>query len=291
MKVAESEVIFESEGFRSIADIRNEGGPILCTFSSYVGEGGNPHASGKDLADTLAVNAIHLINRANDWFQQAHVQQDYAEWAKRVIAHPAFAGAKYRIGYGADMGGYAALRFRDKLPFDRVIALSPQYSLDPAKVPFEGRWRQEYRRYGDTSNDGVRSVARGEAITLLHDPMIEVDRRHIGLIDPEGFAMNLAFPLGGNPPALFLWQTGVFSEMIARLIGGDRDVSDLARLAGARRRKSWLFWLRLADYWINVRPHRERAAWALERGLAIVPEQNDLIALRNRLRATITSSA
>ena len=48
--------------------------------------------------------------------------------------------------YGSSMGGYAALRFARALRADAILALSPQYSIDPAVVPWEDRWRQDGAR-------------------------------------------------------------------------------------------------------------------------------------------------
>jgi hypothetical protein len=281
----DSEIIFESEALRSIARLPVEGGPILCTFSNYQADGGEHHAFGMDFADRHRINAIHFISGANDWLLQERWEPHYRAWVQRVMTLPAYVNATRRIGYGSSMGGYAALRFRDRLRFDRVIALSPQYALDPAKVPFERRWIAEFERYGDAAMDVMRPIWRGEDIVLIHDPMIEWDLRHIRLIDPDRHALDLGIPFAGHPPALFLNHVGVLSEFTLRLVNGDRDVSDLLHRASRDRRTSWLFWMRVADHWFHNRNWPKKALWAVDRGLMIAPGHSELLAFRDRIAA------
>ncbi len=283
--MVQSEVIFESEALRSIARIHVEGGPILCTFSNYQADGGKHHAFGDVFANQHRINAIHFISGANDWLLQEKFEPDYREWVQRVMTFPAYVNASRRIGYGSSMGGYAALRFRDRLRFDRVIAFSPQYALDPVKVPFERRWIPEFERYGDAAMDVLRPVWPGEDIVLIHDPMIDWDVRHIRMIDPDRNALDLGVPFGAHPPALFLSHTGVLTDLTLRLIAGDSDMRDLLRRAYRNRRTSWLFWLRLADFWFYDRSLHKKALWAVDQGLKIAPGHPELLAFRERVAA------
>ncbi|MFW1860189.1 hypothetical protein ACG9HZ_16925, partial [Acinetobacter defluvii] len=45
------------------------------------------------------------------------------------------------VGYGGSMGGYAAIKYSKSLQMTRVVAMVPQYSLDPNEV--------EDKRYTD----------------------------------------------------------------------------------------------------------------------------------------------
>jgi hypothetical protein len=281
--VVQSEVIYESEALRSFARIYDEGGPILCTFSNYQADGGKHHAFGAEFADRNRINAIHFISGANDWLLQEKFDPDYRAWVQRVMTFPAYVNASRRIGYGSSMGGYAALRFRDRLRFDRVIAFSPQYALDPAKVPFERRWKREFEMYGDAAMDVMRPVWRGEDIVLIHDPMVEWDVQHIRLIDPDRHALDLGVPFGAHPPALFLSHVGVLSDLTLRLVAGDSDMRDLLRRASRARRTSWLFWLRLADFWFYDRSMPKKALWAVDQGLKRAPEHPELVTFRERV--------
>src|SRR5271166_1854620 len=119
------------------------------------------------------VDAIHVIARANDWYQH----DDIFEICRAVAA----IASNYRrvYAYGSSMGGYAAIRFGALVGAKAAIALSPQFSIDKSIVPFERRWSGDAKR--------IRFVAERKTdhsfaplAYVSYDPF-DLDRRHVEL--------------------------------------------------------------------------------------------------------------
>ena len=82
------------------------------------------------------LNAIGIKSVRNDWFQDPEME------AVIAVIRDTTRGA-HLVGYGGSMGGYAAINYSAAIGLAAVIAISPQFSPDPAKTPFETRWQPE----------------------------------------------------------------------------------------------------------------------------------------------------
>ncbi len=100
------------------------------------------------------------------------------------------------ITYGSSMGGYAAFRFSGLLQAARVIAFSPQYSVDPRRVPWETRWR----KLGASLTmlwDDLPPAA--DAQVLVFYDSLSRDRRHARLMARERRVHHVRLPDSGHP--------------------------------------------------------------------------------------------
>lgn len=181
------------------------------------------------------ISAIHVLTHANDWYQ-------YADMALVTAAvRSALVGAEHILAYGSSMGGYAAIRFADAIGAHSVLAISPQYSVDRRKVPFERRWMQDQRRirFRQEIDGTIRPRAR---IVAVYDPELAQDRAHIARIAADTPIETLALAHAGHPAGGFLSDVGLLKPMVEQALGGMLDVVAVAREAEARREQSptWL---------------------------------------------------
>lgn len=68
---------------------------------------------------------------------------------------------------GQSMGAFAALVAASLIPADAVIAIGPQFSVDPAVMPAETRWAEWTRRIA-TFRTPTAPLPEGPRITLMH---------------------------------------------------------------------------------------------------------------------------
>ncbi|WP_111859239.1 hypothetical protein [Acinetobacter sp. CFCC 10889] len=88
------------------------------------------------------------------------------------------------VGYGGSMGGYAAIKYSKPLQMTRVVAMVPQYSIDPTEV--------EDKRYTDfydaTLNADMRiqtqDIVEDCEYIIVYDPYFENDKEHYLKIKP-----------------------------------------------------------------------------------------------------------
>lgn len=153
------------------------------------------------------------------------------------------------VTYGSSMGGYGALLCSGPLGATEVIAACPQFSIDPAKAPFERRWLHHARKLDFVFDDMNQTMSRTAKKYVIYDPTI-VDREHAALFDKRNMEdVRLAF--AGHAPLAYLGSMKLLTGSILAMVNGEFDkarlISDVREV-----RKS------LPDAWVEL--GRVRAA-------------------------------
>ncbi len=202
--------------FRPASDSRR----WVVTFDNYGGDRSLTRKGfGEDFLASQGVSAIHVIGAGNHWYQ-------YAGMAAALVAiKDATAGASRVITYGSSMGAYAAVRFAPALGAHGVLALSPQYSIDPAKMPAEYRWQYE----SDT--------------IAFRD---EIDGAHVARINRDIAIEGIALPYIGHPSTTFLSMNGMLGPTLMAHAKGTLDIAALRQTMLAARKSSPVYLSELA---------------------------------------------
>jgi hypothetical protein len=172
----ERKVVYHSTTAKVVIVGDPAGRPCCITFFTFSTNEAHlhlVHGFGEAALIKARVPAIHFINLQNHWWNIPDLS------ACLAAAAPYVSSASRRIGYGASMGGYAALRFSNALNMDEVLAFSPQFSIDRVKVPFEHRWEQ-HAALLDFSAEGME-ISQSARHHIVFDPR-SIDLNHAGLI-------------------------------------------------------------------------------------------------------------
>ena len=141
------------------------------------------------------------------------------------------------------MGAYAAVRFADAVGATAALALSPQYSVDPAKAPFERRWGQDQRRLRFLpALDGP--IRTGIRPVIAYDPG-STDRLHADLIARDTPVQRVRLPFAGHPVGSFLQDAGLLNRLVMDTLDGTLDAaasSGMPAPPGAARPSSMASW-------------------------------------------------
>lgn len=225
----------------------------VVTFDNYgAGHGFDRPAFGEAFLKAAGISAVHVMGRSEDWYQ-------YPDIAEALAAlRAALAGAKRIVTYGSSMGGYAALRFADAVGATGVLALSPQYSVDPLKVPFEQRWLQDGARIHWRSEIDGRLTCAVPAV-VAYDPCDD-DGRHVELIAAEIAVTRLPLRRWGHPVTTALADTGLLAPLLRDVLDDKVDAAATRREAARRRARSAAYLIALAD---AQPPWRPRTGLAL----------------------------
>jgi hypothetical protein len=210
------------------------------------------------------ISLITVVGRGNDWYQYADTSQAL-DAVRRALE-----GTRTRIAYGSSMGGYAAVRFADAIGATACLALSPQYSNDPAKVPFEQRWRQAGTsiRWREELSQPIR--CRISPI-LIYDSRDD-DARHAALIATDTRLTPIAIPYAGHPTGTYLSSAGLLTPLIEALHAEDLDLAAFEQMA-RERRKTAAAWI--GELARRQPPHRGRIAERLARdALSRLPDSD-----------------
>lgn len=218
-------VVYESPTAHVIARGDVSSGTVIVTFFTYATKEsslvGAPGFGSKLFAD-LGMPALHFVNRQNHWWQVPDLLEVLDAGYREI------AGAKRRIGYGASMGGYAALRFSSYLGFDETLCFSPQFSIDGRRVPWEKRWRMQAEKL-DFSMESM-TVSRCAIHHIAFDPRTR-DRRHVEAIvrkNPGAHFDLHPLECGGHFVIGELQSTGILRPIIVSMRTGRVDCSSLS---------------------------------------------------------------
>jgi tetratricopeptide (TPR) repeat protein len=231
------DILYRSERLQVRQVRAGDGRRQVVTFDSYHEQPGMDRPGfGEHYFAERGITAMHVMCRDNDWFQYPDMLQVLD--AIRAAA----AGADRLLSYGSSMGGYGALRFAAAIGADAALALSPQFTLDRRKVPFETRWAQDQRRIRFLpALDGA--IAPVPLMVMAYDPRSVADRRHAELILASApSVMAIPLPFAGHPVGQFLNDVALLDPLVQASLDGKVDGPTVIQTARRDRGRSaqWL---------------------------------------------------
>jgi dienelactone hydrolase len=247
MEQCVTDILYRSRALEVKRVVAGDGRRQVVTFDSYhEPRGVDRPGFGEAFFQTEGITAIHVMTHSNNWFQYPEMT------ALLALVRQASAGAERLLSYGSSMGGYAALRFASEIGAHAALALSPQFSLDPRKVPFETRWAPERRRIRFLDSlDGA--ITPGSRMILAYDSTLEADRRHAELLAAETDIILLPLPYAGHPAGGFLNDARLLRPLVLTALDGSFDPARFRRAAHARRTESAHWLANLAERQPGVR--------------------------------------
>lgn len=183
---------------------------------------------------------LHLQARWNDWY--INDETEALEEALQGVSR----GFDTVLAMGFSMGGYAALRFAGALRLTRLIAVSPQYSIHEAAVPFDRRYRDCSAGFDPALGD---LAGRGTAVqgVILADPFRPLDLRNAELICAAFPGLRIARLAGaGHPASRVIREGGKFGKLQAQLTKTRVPLRRIVTLHRNSRRQSPRYWRHLA---------------------------------------------
>jgi tetratricopeptide (TPR) repeat protein len=198
---------------------------------------------GEDFLREAGIPAIHLTAATRHWWLTPEMPAAIA--AIRAAAAP----FRRVVAYGSSMGAYGALLHARALGAQAVLALSPVISPDPAKPPFERRWRRDLPGLDLAGDDLGAALPRDADLVLAFDPL-HPDAAHAAMIAAAapGRTRPLPVPFAGHPCGLLLAEAGLLADLARAVILGRGDAPAACR-AGLRAARAGVprYWRGLAE--------------------------------------------
>ena len=185
---------------------------------------------GQGFLHSREIDAIHVIARENDWYQYAEMGDAMA------TVHAATRDYHRVVTYGSSMGAYAAIRLAGLAGAHAIVALSPQYSIDPKIVPFEYRWEEPSRRF-QAVWERTLPYPDVEDAYVAYDPD-NLDIKHLALFDQQFRFTHVRLPGAGHPVTGYLVELDLLEGMVQQACRGAIDVPALQEAAWAGRERS-----------------------------------------------------
>ncbi|MEM7743457.1 MAG: hypothetical protein AAF409_07075 [Pseudomonadota bacterium] len=241
------------------------------SLSNDTAEGRSGWAAAELVKHGWSVLAVKA--HADDWY----LKPDIAAFFQSARFAELRAGKRRVILCGLSMGGFGALACSTLVPGSVVLAISPQTTLDPEKVPWETRFDYVLGEdwtgpWGDIED---LAPAHSEAY-VLYSPLDTFDGSHVDRLNAFGPITPLRLLGDAHLPGGVLTDTALFKDIVQAIGAGPMTQAEFDALCD-NHGDSAAYHYDLAQ----VATDQATRDAALDRCVALaVPEQRDFYAQR-----------
>ncbi|MBL9074396.1 hypothetical protein [Tabrizicola sp.] len=183
--------------------------------------------------EPMGHSVLGVQSHAKDWFRQPT-----APVLLRGLEERGFFRRFRRVVLtGASMGGFAALNFAPLIPEARVLAFSPQTTMNKVIAPYEARFPFAVKRSnweGMPFLDAAAAVPYIRRAVVVYDPMVPEDRAHAARLAGPNVQL-LRLPFATHEAIRVVLKTATFPLLIDALVEGDGAGPEFWQAYRARR--------------------------------------------------------
>lgn len=207
----EKHIIFEDEHIRAIF-MPGTSKELVFSFGDLITRAKGLSINAEKSLNKHQFNVIGIMPKQKTWFPAASM---FAMWAEIQKYCAAF---QIRIGYGGSMGGYAAIKYANLLDLTRIVALVPQYSIDPQDVT-DLRYNMFFQA---ELNENMRVMPQdidlAREYIIVYDPYCPEDHLHYqklnALLGSSLHTLNL--PFTGHDAVAILASSELLHDFLIR---------------------------------------------------------------------------
>ena len=185
----EKHIIFEDEQIRAIF-LRGSSDELIFSFGDLITRAKGLSINAEKSLLKHDFNVIGIMPKQKSWFPESSMRQMFTEIEDLI------APFKTRIGYGGSMGGYAAIKYSNLLDLKRVVALVPQYSINPEDVE-DPRYNMFFHAELNANMQiQPQDVSAEREYIVVYDPYCPEDRAQYVKLEqvlPHMHTLNLPF--------------------------------------------------------------------------------------------------
>lgn len=164
-------------------------------------------------------SVLGVQSHAKDWFRQPTAPALLRGLEERGF----FRRFRRVVLTGASMGGFAALNFAPLIPEARVLAFSPQTTMNKVIAPFEARFPFSVKRSnweGMPFLDAAAAVPYLRRAVVVYDPFVPEDRAHAARLAGPNVQL-LRVPFCTHEAIRVVLKAGAFQGLVEALVVGD----------------------------------------------------------------------
>lgn len=206
----DKQIIFEDDHIRAIY-LQGSTDTLVLSFGDLITRAKGLSINAEKSLMKYDYSVVGIMPKQKSWFPVSSMTA--------LLEHlqPILKQFKKIVGYGGSMGGYAAIKYSKPFHMTRVVAMVPQYSIDPHEV--------EDKRYTDFYDAHLNANMRIQAqdiveeceYIIVYDPYFENDKEHylkIKLLIPQLHTLHL--PYTGHDAIAVLANSALLHDFIER---------------------------------------------------------------------------
>ena len=215
----DKQIVFEDEHIRAIY-LKGTSETLVLSFGDLITRAKGNSINAEKSLSKYEYSVIGFMPKQKSWFPAVSMLGVLA------AIQPILAQFKSIVAYGGSMGGYAAIKYAKAFGMTRVVAMVPQYSIDPAEV--------DDRRYTDFYDQELNANMRIQAedivdsceYIIVYDPYFDLDREHYDKIKPLiPHLHTLHLPYTGHDAIAVLANSALLHDFISRFVPLKRTAS------------------------------------------------------------------
>ena len=170
-------IIFEDGHIRAIF-MKGSSQELIFSFGDLITRAKGTSINAEKSLEKFHFNVIGVMPKEKSWFPEASMR------AMLAAIQDLIASFKIRVGYGGSMGGYAAIKYSNLLELNRIVALVPQYSIDPEDI-HDPRYNMFYQAdLNANMRIQAQDVSAHREYIVVYDQYYPEDRGHYLKIQP-----------------------------------------------------------------------------------------------------------
>lgn len=204
----DKQIIFEDDHIRAIY-LKGTSKTLVISFGDLISRAKGLSINAEKSLSKYEYAVVGIMPKQKSWFPKHSMQA--------LMAHltPILADYQAIVAYGGSMGGYAALKYAKALQATRVVAMVPQYSIDPALV-VDDRYHEFFdpELHQQMQIDAADASDTAEYI-VIYDPYYAQDREHylkIAVAIPQLHTLHL--PYTGHDVIAVLASSALLHDFI-----------------------------------------------------------------------------
>ncbi|ANF80927.1 hypothetical protein A3K93_01145 [Acinetobacter sp. NCu2D-2] len=182
-------IVFEDDHIRAIF-LPGTSSELIFSFGDLITRAKGLNINAEKSLQKFDFNVLGIMPKQKSWFPKRSM------WNMLEAVKDLIAPFEQRIAYGGSMGGYAAIKYSKALQVSRVVAMVPQYSIDPEDVT-DPRYNMFYN---DDCNAEMRIETQDVNIAaeyiIVYDPYYAEDHAHylkLHTVLTQHHVLNLPF--------------------------------------------------------------------------------------------------
>lgn len=229
-----SDGFYHKMGYHAASFVDRGSDRLIVSFDN-LSDAGNPYLDVQPWAAKFVQDNgwshLGIYARGPSWYRDRQINDFFDGLRDRNF----FAGFKSVTFTGTSMGGFAALAYSDHAPGAIVMALSPQTTLDLAKVPWENRFKKAQRfDWSLPYSDAAATISKARLIYTLYDPFLQNDLAQVQRLKSDHVIHLKAFGCG-HKTAVVLRRMEMLKPIMARALTGELTEAEFYRMIRPRR--------------------------------------------------------
>ena len=206
----DKQIIFEDGHIRAIF-LKGSSKELVFSFGDLITRAKGLSINAEKSLEKFQYNVIGVMPKEKSWFPESSIRNMLEAIADFI------APFETHLGYGGSMGGYAAIKYSNLLNLKRVIALVPQFSIDPEDVT-DLRYNMFF--HADVNQNmkvQAKDVSAEREYIVVYDPYYDEDRAHyVKLQEVLPQVHTLHLPFTGHDAIAILASSELLNDFLTQ---------------------------------------------------------------------------